>query len=63
MERYYRMVINLYKEALSENHQVNSERILEVRKEIACAITEAKVTGTSHSYLEELLNDIDYLNK
>lgn len=63
MERYYRMVINLYKEALSENHQVNSERILEVRKEIACAITAAKVSGSSTSHLEELLNDIDYLNK
>jgi len=57
------MVINLYKEAINENYQVNSDRILEVRKEIACAITEAKVTGTSYSHLEELLNDIDYLNK
>ena len=63
MEKYYRMVINLYKEAINENYQVNSDRILEVRKEIACAITVAKVTGTSYSYLEELLNDIDYLNK
>ena len=63
MEKYYRMVINLYKEAINENYQVNSDRILEVRKEIASAITEAKVTGTSYSYLEELLNDIDYLNK
>ena len=62
MERYYRMVINLYKEALSENHQVNSERILEVRKEIACAITVAKVSGSSTSHLEELMADIDYLN-
>lgn len=63
MEKYYRMVINLYKEAINENYQVNSDRILEVRKEIACAITEAKVTGTSYSHLENLLNDIDYLNK
>ena len=63
MEKYYRMVINLYKEAINENYQVNSDKILEVRTEIACAITEAKVTGTSYSYLEELLNDIDYLNK
>ena len=63
MEKYYRMVIDLYKEAINENYQVNSDRILEVRNEIAFAITEAKVTGTSYSYLEELLNDIDYLNK
>lgn len=63
MEKYYRMVIDLYKEVITTNYQVNSDRILEVRKEIACAITEAKVTGTSYSYLDELLNDIDYLNK
>lgn len=57
------MVIDLYKEATNENYQVNSERILEVRKKIACAITSAKIDGTSTSHLEELLNDIDYLNK
>lgn len=33
MERYYRMVINLYKEAIKENYQVNSERILETQRE------------------------------
>ena len=32
MEKYYRMVINLYKEAINENYQVNSDKILEVRK-------------------------------
>ena len=61
MEQYSRMVIELYKEALSQNCQVDPERILEVRKEIACAITAAKVEGLSISPLEELMADVDYL--
>lgn len=61
MERYYRMVINLYKEAINENYQVNSERILEVRKEIACAITAAKIENKPTSLLESLNNDIIHL--
>ena len=41
MEKYYRMVIDLYKEVITTNYQVNSDRILEVQTEIANASTEA----------------------
>lgn len=61
MERYYRMVINLYKEALLQNYQVNSERILEARKEIACAITAAKIENKPTSSLESLNSDVEHL--
>ena len=48
MEKYYRMVIDLYKEALI--NQVNSEKILEVKKEISNAITTARIQeiGRAH---------------
>lgn len=61
MEKFYRMVIDLYKEATNGNYQVNSERILEVRKEIACAITAAKIENKPTSFLESLNNDIIHL--
>lgn len=60
MERYYRMVIDLYKEAIQ--HQVNSERILAVRKEITNAITTSKIQGTSYEWLQTLLEDINEIN-
>ncbi len=61
MERYYRMVINLYKEAITENHQVNSDRILEVQTEIANASTEARIKDHSDKLLLELINDLQPL--
>lgn len=61
MEKYYRMVINLYKEAVNQNHQVNSNKILDVEKELACAITTAKVKGKEIENLELLKSDVDYL--
>lgn len=63
MERYYRMVINLYKEAIKENYQVNSERILEIQREIATASTEARIKGNSDRELQELLNDLQPLKE
>lgn len=60
MERYYRMVIDLYKEAIQ--HQVNSERILAVRKEITNAITTSKIQGTPYEWLQTLLDDINEIN-
>ena len=61
MERYYRMVINLYKEAVAENYQVNSERILDIQKEFAKAITSAKIKGTPFDVLQELKADVEQL--
>lgn len=56
MEKYYRMIIDLYKEA--NKHQVNSDMILEVKKEIACAITEARISNQDTRCLLEFENDV-----
>ena len=60
MERYYRSVLDLYKEAIA-NHQVNSEMSLETKKEIACAITEARIKGEETESLQKLDNDVKFL--
>lgn len=57
MEKYYRIVIDLYKEALI--NQVNSEKILEVKKEISNAITTARIQGTPTDGLQALLEDVN----
>lgn len=57
MERYISMVLSLYKEALAK-HQVNSVRILEVKKELACAITEARICNKDTRSLLDLENDV-----
>lgn len=53
MVTYYRKVLDLYKDAIT-NHQVNSEMILDVKKEIACAITAARIKGEETESLLEL---------
>jgi hypothetical protein len=53
------MVIDLYKEAIQ--HQVNSDRILEARKEIASAITVARINNKDTQSLLEIENDIKTL--
>ena len=55
MDKYYRMVIDLYKERIT-NGNVDPERILDVKKAIACAQTEAKILGKP-----QLIADIDFL--
>ena len=61
MEKYYRMVIDLYKEAITTNYQVNSDRILEIRTEIANASTEARIKDHSDKPLLELIEDLQPL--
>ena len=61
MEKYYRMVIDLYKEAITTNYQVNSDRILEIQKEIANASTEARIKDHSDKPLLELIEDLQPL--
>lgn len=56
MERYYRMVIDLYKEAFNGN--VDHSRILEVKKAIASAQTEAKILGKPQEAFTQLMDDI-----
>lgn len=60
MERYYRMVIDLYKEAFNGN--VDHSRILEVKKAIASAQTEAKILGQTQDQFTQLMNDLRNLN-
>lgn len=61
MEKYYRMVIDLYKEAITTNYQVNSDRILEIQTEIANASTEARIKDHSDKPLLELIEDLQPL--
>ena len=58
MVTYYRK--DLYKDAIT-NHQVNSEMILDVKKEIACAITAARIKGEETESLLELNNDVQFI--
>jgi hypothetical protein len=60
MDRFYRMVIDLYKENIT-NNGVDPERILEVRKAIACAQTEAKILDKPQDGFTELIADLDFL--
>jgi len=60
METYYRMVIDLLKEAVNGN--VDHSRILEVKKAIASAQTEAKIMGKPQEPFTQLMNDLSFLN-
>ena len=60
METDYRMVIDLYKEALNGN--VDLSRILEAKKAIARAQTEAKIMGKPQEPFTQLMNDLSFLN-
>ena len=60
MVTYYRKVLDLYKDAIT-NHQVNSEMILDVKKEIAGAITAARIKGEETESLLELNNDVQFI--
>lgn len=64
MEKYSRMVIDLYKESFTDyikNHQVNSNKILDVEKELACAVTTARIKGDNAEWLQELSNYVSQL--
>lgn len=61
MERYYRLVIDLYKESI-KNNGVDPERILEVKKAIASGQTEAKIMNQPQDGFTQLMADVEYLN-
>ena len=56
MEKYYRMVIDLYKEVLLIN-RVNPDRVLDAQREISNAITTAIITNEPTGELELLKSD------
>ena len=60
METYYRMVIDLLKEAVSGN--LDHSRILDVKKAIASAQTEAKILGKSQEPFTKLMDDLSFIN-
>lgn len=60
MERYYRMVIDLYKEAINGN--LDHSRILDVKKAIASAQTEAKIMGKPQEPFTQLMDDLSFIN-
>lgn len=60
MDKYYRMVIELYKEAVNGN--VDHSRILDVKKAIASAQTEAKILGNSQEQFTKLMDDLNFLS-
>ena len=57
--KYYRMVIDLLKEATGGSVEI--DRVNEVRRCLASAITEAHILGRDASELEALSNDIQGL--
>lgn len=61
MEQHYRKVINLYRE-FCEKRNVSPERILEVQKELASCITAARIQNSPTEDLENLMNDVVFLN-
>lgn len=61
MERYYRLVIDLYKEAIT-NKGADPERILEVKKAIASGQTEAKILDKPQDGFTQLMADVELLN-
>ena len=58
MEKYYRMVIDLYREVLLIN-RVNPDRVLDAQREISNAITTAIITNEPTGEL--LKSDIENL--
>lgn len=60
MEMYYRMVIDLYKEVISGN--LDHSRILDVKKAIARAQTEAKILGKPQEPFTKLMDDLSFIN-
>ena len=60
MEKYYRMVIDLYREVLLIN-RVNPDRVLDAQREISTDIPTAIITNEPTGELELLKSDIENL--
>lgn len=59
MKDYSRIVIDLFKEAIiNENYRVNSEKSLDVLREIRMAITAANIYGLPTDELHKLESDV-----
>ena len=61
-ESYYRLVIDLYREAIKGDQEMNiKERIYEARRQLSMAITTAHVLNNTDKDLITLKSDLDYL--
>lgn len=61
MEKYYRLVIDLYKEHYSGQSDLFCAKVSDARKAIASAITSANILGSPVEELEQLLDDLSLL--
>ncbi len=59
MNKYYRMVIELFKESLTNVNRVNPDESLRVLTEIEQAITTAKITNQPLDELYQLKADVE----
>ena len=65
MEKYYRMVIELYKQALTETKKggkIDPEIIFTVKETLAKAETEEKIMGNPIDVFTQLMADINYIS-
>ncbi len=61
MSNYYRMVIELYKDSLTNVNRVNSDKSLQVLIEIEKAITTAKIMNQPTDELYQLKADVELI--
>lgn len=65
MEKYYRMVIELYKQALAETKKggkIDPEIIFTAKETLAKAETEEKIMGNPIDVFTQLMADINYIS-
>lgn len=61
MNEYYRMVIELFKDSLTNVNRVNPDESLRVLTEIEKAITTAKISGQPLDELYQLKADVELI--
>lgn len=61
MNEYYRMVIELFKDSVTNVNRVNPDESLRVLTEIEKAITTAKIAGQSLDELYQLKADVELI--
>lgn len=61
MNKYYRMVLELYKESLTSVNRVNPDESLRVLTELEKAITTAKITNQPLDELYQLKADVELI--
>lgn len=61
MNKYYRMVLELYKESLTSVNRVNPDESLRVLTEFEKAITTAKITNQPLDELYQLKADVELI--